>query len=182
MAYTTLAEVRALPDLSDTNLFPDAWLQEGIDFAEETIDDYCGTSFTYKAFTTQREGIRSSSIIVPVLYIQDVTAVDIDGEAVDVANVSAFENEVRRTDGYFAGHVVTITGTAGVTDTPPTGIAWAARTIARQYALDLVSRIPDRSLQVQSDFGQIQLAQAGGRHGPTNLPDVNAVLKRNRHK
>jgi hypothetical protein len=50
------------------------------------------------------------------------------------------------------------------------------RTIARQYVLDTVSRIPDRALQLQSEFGSIQLAQAGGSFRPTSLPEVNAKL------
>jgi hypothetical protein len=42
--------------------------------------------------------------------------------------------------------------------------------------LDHVSRIPDRALQLQSEFGSIQLAQAGGNWRPTSLPEVNARL------
>ncbi|MFJ9964217.1 hypothetical protein [Streptomyces avermitilis] len=58
----------------------------------------------------------------------------------------------------------------------PETIRWCARTIARQYVLDTVSRIPDRALQLQSEFGSIQLAQAGGSFRPTSLPEVNAKL------
>ncbi|QAY26931.1 head-to-tail adaptor [Streptomyces phage Shawty] len=58
----------------------------------------------------------------------------------------------------------------------PETIRWAVRTLARQYVLDHVSRIPDRALQLQSEFGSIQLAQAGGNWRPTSLPEVNAKL------
>ncbi|MFE2245254.1 hypothetical protein [Streptomyces lavendulae] len=58
----------------------------------------------------------------------------------------------------------------------PEVIRWCVRTIARQYVLDTVSRIPDRALQLQSEFGSIQLAQAGGSWRPTSLPEVNAKL------
>ncbi|QBZ73320.1 head-to-tail adaptor [Streptomyces phage RemusLoopin] len=58
----------------------------------------------------------------------------------------------------------------------PEIIRWCVRTIARQYVLDTVSRIPDRALQLQSEFGSIQLAQAGGSFRPTSLPEVNAKL------
>ncbi|QAX94994.1 hypothetical protein SEA_SEBASTISAURUS_6 [Streptomyces phage Sebastisaurus] len=58
----------------------------------------------------------------------------------------------------------------------PETIRWCVRTIARQYVLDHVSRIPDRALQLQSEFGSIQLAQAGGSFRPTSLPEVNAKL------
>ncbi|MER8014282.1 hypothetical protein [Streptomyces griseoluteus] len=58
----------------------------------------------------------------------------------------------------------------------PETIRWCVRTLARQYVLDSVSRIPDRALQLQSEFGSIQLAQAGGTWRPTSLPEVNARL------
>ncbi|WP_328950478.1 hypothetical protein OG778_23915 [Streptomyces sp. NBC_00184] len=58
----------------------------------------------------------------------------------------------------------------------PEIIRWCVRTLARQYVLDHVSRIPDRALQLQSEFGSIQLAQAGGNFRPTSLPEVNAKL------
>ncbi|WP_030240802.1 MULTISPECIES: hypothetical protein [unclassified Streptomyces] len=58
----------------------------------------------------------------------------------------------------------------------PETIRWCVRTLARQYVLDHVSRIPDRALQLQSEFGSIQLAQAGGHWRPTSLPEVNAKL------
>jgi hypothetical protein len=58
----------------------------------------------------------------------------------------------------------------------PETIRWCVRTIARQYVLDHVSRIPDRALQLQSEFGSIQLAQAGGTWRPTSIPEVNARL------
>lgn len=58
----------------------------------------------------------------------------------------------------------------------PETIRWCVRTLSRQYVLDHVSRIPDRALQLQSEFGSIQLAQAGGNWRPTSLPEVNAKL------
>ncbi|MFF2406722.1 hypothetical protein [Streptomyces sp. NPDC058092] len=61
-------------------------------------------------------------------------------------------------------------------DSPPETIRWCVRTLARQYCLDGVSRIPDRALQLQSEFGSIQLAQAGGNWRPTSLPEVNSKL------
>lgn len=63
--------------------------------------------------------------------------------------------------------------------TPPT-IEWCVKKIARQFCLDSLSRIPDRALQLQSEFGNIQLAQAGGNWRATSLPEVNAHLNRHR--
>ncbi|WP_330174554.1 hypothetical protein OG875_13970 [Streptomyces sp. NBC_01498] len=113
MSYATVAELRELDGLDDTALFPDATLSEAIDYAVETVENYCGRRW----------------------------------EGVDAA---------------------------------PETIRWCVRRIARQYVLDLVSRVPDRALQLQSEFGSIQLAQAGGDWRPTSLPEVNAQLNRYR--
>ncbi|MEU2191736.1 hypothetical protein ABZ592_01395 [Streptomyces fimicarius] len=110
MAYASLEELRALDGLDDVSLFSDELLSEGIDFAVETVEVYCGQKW----------------------------------DTVD-------------------------------NPTPET-IRWCVRTLARQYVLDHVSRIPDRALQLQSEFGSIQLAQAGGNWRPTSLPEVNAKL------
>lgn len=110
MAYATIEELRTLDGIDDASLFSDELLSDGIDFAVETVEIYCGQKW-------------------------------------DTA-----ENP-----------------------TPET-IRWCVRTLARQFVLDSVSRIPDRALQLQSEFGSIQLAQAGGNWRPTSLPEVNAKL------
>lgn len=110
MAYATIEELRALDGIDDASLFSDELLSDGIDFAVETVEIYCGQKW-------------------------------------DTA-----ENP-----------------------TPET-IRWCVRSLARQFVLDSVSRIPDRALQLQSEFGSIQLAQAGGSWRPTSLPEVNAKL------
>lgn len=76
----------------------------------------------------------------------------------------------------YVGDLVTVVGP------PPVSIKWAARTIARQWAIDLHSRIPDRATSITTDYGQTNFAQAGGHWRPTSLPEVNAVLNRYRHR
>ncbi|MGO1050739.1 hypothetical protein [Crossiella sp. CA198] len=65
---------------------------------------------------------------------------------------------------------------------PPVAIRWAVRTIARQWLVDLHSRVPDRMLSLTTEFGTTSLAQAGGAWRPTSLPEVNAVLGRYRDR
>lgn len=190
MAYATISEVRALDGLDDADAYPDAVIQEAIDLATEDIDGYTGATWEAKPFQVTVEANGRSTLVVPVLFIRTLTAVTIDGEEVDASGWVVYDHgEIHRPDGYFSGYQVTIEGTAGVTQchrcyvaSPCDPIRWATRTLAGQYAKDLTSRIPDRALQVQSDFGSIQLAQAGGPDRPTSLPEVNARLKRHRHK
>jgi hypothetical protein len=192
MAYATNAELRALDGLADESVYPDATLTQAIAWAESVIDRATGTSYEYKAFTVTLDGSGGSRIRVidedgqPVLFLRTLTAVTIDGVALedDPADWAGWalrpEGVIVRDSGVFptatVGRNVVLAGTAGQTSTAPAPIAWAARTLARQWLVDLHSRIPDRALQLQSEFGTIQFAQAGGRHGPTSLPEVNAVL------
>lgn len=188
MVYATVADIRALDGLSDTAVYPDATLTSGIAFATDLIDDYCGTSFEAKAFSVTRDGTGRIDLYLGVLFVASLTSVLIDGSSVPVGSFLARpEGVLVRTDGIFTpslyGLNVIVAGTAGATATPAEEIKWAARTIARQYALELHSRIPSRALQVSNELGQFEMrAQAGGQGRPTSLPDVNAVLNRNKHK
>lgn len=189
MAYAALAEVRALDGLADVGVYPDSVLTSGIAYATDLIDDYCGTSFEAKPFTVTRDGTGRVDLYLGVLFVQSLTSVLIDGVSVPGGSFLARpEGVLVRTDGGIFtcplyGLNVIVSGTAGVTATPAEDIKLAARTIARQYALDLHSRIPSRALQVSNELGQFEVrAQAGGPGRPTNLPDVNVVLNANKHK
>lgn len=192
-AYTTVAEVRAMDGLEDQAVFDDASLTDAIDFAEELIDRYTGTTWTFQAFTSTVTGRGRRSIQLlddegrPILYPRTLTSVTVDGTV--VADTSAWvlapEGLVIRNTGTFplptTARNVVVVGTAGATSAAPKDIAWSARTIARQHLLDHYSRIPDRGLQIQNDFGTVQLAQASTHPDrPTSLPEVNARLARRR--
>lgn len=194
--YTSISEVRALDNLSDATTWPDATITEAIEWAEELIDRYTGTSWVYKAFgPVTLSGKGGASILVrddeyrPVLFLQTLTAVSIDGTALtapDWADWGLYPSgKIIRDSGNFPvdtpGRNVVISGTAGMTSVVPKDIAWCARTIAAQYAKDLVSRVPDRAMSVQNDFGTVQMAQASSHPDrPTSLPEVNARLARRR--
>lgn len=195
MAYATIAEVRALDGLSDSTTWPDATITAAIEWAEELIDRYTGTSWTAKAFTVTLSGRGSNSILLrdnegrPILYPLSLTAVSISGVALVAGDWTAWglypHGRIIRDSGSFAhttaGRNVVISGTAGKETVCPKDIAWCCRTLAAQYALDLVSRVPDRALQIQNDFGTVQLSQATNHPDrPTSLPEVNARLSRRR--
>jgi hypothetical protein len=194
MAYCTLAEVRALEGLDDTALYTDAEITAGISWAEDLIDTHCGTSFTYKAFTATLTGNGATTIRLvkddgsTVLFPRTLTSVTVDGNVEVTTGWALYpEGIIARTEGSFTytkpGRNIVVVGTAGVTSTASEPIAWAARTLARYYALSLHNRVDDRALQIQNDFGTVTFAQAGGNPDrPTALPEVNAVLNRNRHR
>lgn len=188
MAYATAAEVRAMDGMGDAVAYPDPWLVDAVAFATETIDTYCGTSFEVAPFTavtsSPMTGTKYFLLEGPrglILFPRSITSATLDGGALTRTWTLHPEGWVQADSSVSRGRL-TLTGTAGFSEVAPVSIRWAARTIARQYVVDLVSRIPDRALQVQGEYGTIQIAQPGGRHGPTSLPEVNAVLSRFRFR
>ena len=184
MAYCTRAELRALDGLGDSSVHSDADLDIAIVFAKETIDDYCGTSFgsvvsaAFDSFSVTVDGTGHDNVKLRglsgalVMFPRTITAASVDGVAVP--------DSVTYT---LRGLNVVISGTAGFTDEPSASIAWAARSIARFWLVSLNSRTPERALQLTTSDGSFEMrAQAGGNAArPTAMPDVNAVLSRNRH-
>lgn len=186
--YASLEDIRAIDKLDDLAFYPDEVVEAALAQADALIDSYTGTSWTYKPFDVVLDGTNGRSIHLPVLFPRTITAATIDGEPDDPTGWALYEEGlVVRTDGYWRftppGRNVTIAGTAGATETPPEEISWAARTLAANVLIQRETRVPDRALAIQSDFGQVQVAQAGGRPDrPTEFPAVNAVLNRYRHR
>ena len=177
MAYTTLSEVRALDGLDDESLFPDSVLTDAIAYAEELILDYCGPwSPTSITFTFAGSG--TDRVRIGISGVRSLDSLTIDGTSSTSGASATWEGVLTLPRIVDEDELIVVTVTAGYEATAPERLSWAARTIARQYVLDLARRTPDRALSVTSEFGNIQLAQAGGPGRPTNLPDVNAVLQR----
>lgn len=183
MAYTSIANIRAVSGMEDVEVWPDADLTSAITYAEALIDDYCGTSFEYKAFSETVDGSNSEVLRLSTLYPQTLTSVTIDGDAQVTTGWSLRpEGIIVRDTGTFPystpGLNVSVSGTAGRTSAAPSEIALAARSIAISYLRMFEERIPERALSVQSEFGQIMLAQPGAPWRPTEFPTVNALLNR----
>jgi len=195
MAYTTLAIVRAMDGMADDTGFLDATIETAILEATLLIDEYTGTSFEAKAFsfTIDGSGTARLTLVDPfdqrrVLFPRSITAITVDGtnEVAEVGDWALFpEGYVIRDEGSFTytfpGRNVVIAGTAGITTTVPEDIALAARTLARQYTLDTLSRVDDRAVMMTTELGTIRLSQPGNRY-PTGMPQVDAILNRNNHR
>lgn len=178
MAYATLAEVRALDGLSSTADYPDADLTEGIAWATELIDDFCGP-MEPKNVTLRLAPPETSAIFTGLEGLRSVVSCTADGNALTTAawKVSP-DGWVYPSVSLGAYYSLVLVVSASPHDAAPSRIKWAARTMARQYVLDLKNRTPDRATSIQTEVGTIQMAQAGGPNRPTSLPEVNAVLVR----
>ena len=188
--YATPAEVRAMDSiLGEATTFPLADLIDAIDYSTAIIDDYTGASWVQRYHRFVLNGTDTDLIRVPVMFPTTLLAASINGVALTAAqitNPALFDDGIlqRKSDVWDytdPGNLVVIEVEAGVFTVAPNDLRWAARTLARYHLLEQVSRIPDRAISVQSEFGQIQLAQPG-MNRPTPLPDVNVVLNRHRHR
>lgn len=185
--YATPAEVRQMDALADVDAYPTARIYDGIDWAADVIERYTGASFVRRFAVVYLAGETATALRLGHLFPSRLLSVKSDGVAEDVTGWGLTEDGVlTRATGVFpystVGPNVEVAVEYGITETPPPDIAWAARTLARQYVVDLVSRVPDRALSMTTEFGQVMLAQAGGPGRPTSLPEVNAVLNRHRHR
>ena len=188
--YCVPAEVRAMDSISgESATFTAADIVEAITYATAVIDDYCGASFVQRYQRDTMNGTNGQTIKVRRMFPKTLLAASVDGTALtsdEIADVALFENgQLTRKDETWTftepGNLVVIDYEHGVGSVAPPDIRWAAKTLARYHLLEQVSRIPDRAISVQSEFGNIQLAQPG-MNRPTPLPDVNVVLNRHRHR
>jgi len=186
MAYTTLADVRALSKLSDSGVYTDDEITEGIAWAELLVNEYTGTSYEAASHSLTLDGTGTDTLFVGVPHLISVTSCAVDGVA--VADVSGWVvrpgGVVRRDSGSFTasplGMNVDIVVSAGEAVSAPADIAWAAKTLARWYVLRLNSEAPDNAISITTAGGDFRLNAQPGKYGPTALPEVNAVLMRYR--
>ena len=187
MAYSTRAQVRALDTLSGSPAaYTDAMIDDGILWADLLIDAETGTSWEYKAHTVTRDGNGMASIDTGVLFVREITSSTEDGVAVSTTGWTGTETGwIRRATGSgvfptaVTGRNVVLVFTAGATSTPPADVAWASRTLARWYCLQLLSRTPANVLQTVTDMGTVTHVQPGGPfNNATALPDINQLFRR----
>lgn len=194
--YTDLATVRSMEGMADSVVFTDEIINNAMNEADLLIDDYTGTSWTAKAWSMTVSGSASRRLTLEdpfngqrrVLFPRSITAVTVDGTSQLAASSSWAlfpEGFVLKDSGIFEytapGMNVVIAGTAGASTAAPVDIQLVARTLARQYALDTVSRVDDRAVMMTTEVGTIRLSQPGKRW-PTGMPQLDAILNRRRHR
>jgi hypothetical protein len=189
-SYTTPAEIRAMDSIAgESSTFSAEDVVSAISYATRIIDEYCGASFIQKYQRDVLNGTDDDTIKVTQMFPTTLLSASIDGTDLtsdEKNNVALFENgELVRKDKIWEynqpGNKVIIEYEYGVGTEAPEEIKWCARVLARYHLLEQVSRIPDRAISVQSEFGNIQLAQPG-MNRPTPIPDVNVILNRHRHR
>ena len=184
MPYFTTAELRALPDLSDTVRFPDARLVAAHDWIVAIIERECGTSFIATAVTETLNGNGQAALFLSSPYVRSVTSVTVDDVALtapELADVLIQHGALYYSNGTYWSQStrgnVTVAYTSGYSAAPPADMKEAALRAARNWLLtnDAWSGKDTRTLSITNEFGNMQLSVAGPDR-PTGLPEVDATI------
>lgn len=186
MPYFTTAELRALPDIvGQIERFPDARLVEAHDWIAAIVERECDTSFIVSTVTDERvSGTGTDTLFLRRPYAREVTAISVDGVALDAPRIAdlyvdhgmVYLNNYSTWATTTRGNV-TVTYTAGYSETPPADLKQAMLRAARNWLLtmDAWSGKDSRSTSISNQDGTFQLSVAG-ENRPTGIPDVDAVI------
>jgi hypothetical protein len=182
--YFTLAELRALPDLSDTSRYTDARCLAAAAYITAIIEREVRTSFIARTVTAEIHDGGTTAILLRHPHVRSVTSVTENGTAV-TDDVRAPSGVLRRfpTGSYIplpwlpgVGNV-SVTYSAGYSATPPADIKEAAiqATRARLLTMDSQAGIEDRRTSLSTDQGTVNYVIAG-EDRPTGYPEVDEVI------
>lgn len=188
MAYLTVAQVRALPNLADVVKFTDAELTAAIVWFEAVFEDYTGVAFETRTVVDERHYVTSAgTIILNQLYPRAVSAVRAYSTASTSVAYTAGELADLRIDpsgvlrrvslGSFTSSygIVAVDYTHYVTATPPADVVEAAKTAVRAHLIDDYQA--NRQFAVSTEQGIIRTSQPGPDR-PFGIPEVDAVANR----
>lgn len=183
--YFTLAELRALPDVSDTVTYPDARVEAVAAYITAVIEREVGTSFISRSVVDEVHDGGLTGIQLRKRFARTVTSVTEDGVAV-TDNLRIQGGVLRRfTAGSYSpirwvggiGNVL-VTYSAGYSTTPPADIKEAALQGTRARLLDTMSKavVNDRRSSITNEVGGTTSFVLAGEDRPTGYPEVDAVI------
>lgn len=192
LTYFTLAELRALPDVSDAARYTDARCTAVGEAVEAAIERVVKTSFVARSTTETHDGYMARScgwILLRKQHPRAVTALTQNGVALtapELANLYLeFRTLRRRAAGSFTSWVdwepghsnLVITYTAGFTDVPPADVKEAALAWTRVRLLTTDSRAGNdgRATSQTTDMGTLSFIVAGPDR-PSGYPEIDATL------
>lgn len=188
--YFTLAELRALPQMSDATKYPEARVLAAAAYITSIIEREVGTSFVPRAVTETLDGTGGPSLSLGSPYVQSLSSVTAGGTVLNLATV-------RATRGFgllefvSGGSVwptgrdsVTVAYLSGYSTTPPADIKEAALTATRWRLLATNSNaeLDARRTSLTNDMGGTTSYAIAGPDRPTGYPEVDAVIMGWKHK
>jgi hypothetical protein len=189
--YVTPAEIRALPNLSDTAKFTNAEIAAAIDWFEATFEDYTGVAWVPRTVVDERHYLTSSGVVIlnhmrpraiSALRSYSTAAASTAYTADELADLRVDDTGVLRRVGlgfFSSGYgMVAVDYTHGF-DSPPPDVVEAAKTAIRAHLIDDYQA--NRQYAVSTEQGIIRTSQPGPDR-PFGLPDVDVVANRHNHR
>jgi len=185
--YFTEAELRALPQMSDTVTYTTARVEAAAAHITSIIEREVGTSFISRTVTAEIHDGGEDAIVLRKPYVISVTSATEDGVAV-TDTLRAKSGILRRFSSSTSfTPIVWTTGTGNVSVTYQAGytaladipkdVKEAAMKGTRAYLLETNSNaaIDDRRTSMNTEMGTINYVIAG-EDRPTGYPQVDAVI------
>lgn len=182
--YFTLAELRAMPDMSSATAYPPTRVETAAAYIVGVIEREVGTSFIPRTVVDEVHDGGTSAIALQSGHVLSVTSAKENGVAVTdtllvrngvLLRVSGTNNTPIR---WAAGYAnVKVTYGSGYSTSPPADVKEMALKGTRAHLLANASdsQMNDRRTSLNTDMGVIQFVVAGeGR--PTGYPEVDAMI------
>lgn len=161
----------------DSGVYTDQFLRTARTAIEERLERAARRAFVPRARRISAVVDRRGGLALPDIDIRAVTAVVVDGAAVDVADVeltgSTFGTLRPADSRWIEGDPITVAYEFGL-DTPPHPVVDAAITFAREAIVK--SALPARATSIATEQGTFRITVAG-RDGWTGIPEVDVVLR-----
>lgn len=186
--YFTLAELRALPDMSDAVKYPDAAVELAADYIVDVIERVVGTSFVGRSVTETHDGLGRYGIPVRRPFVLSVTSaaengvavtpvpVDLDGTGVLYKYAAGATSPTPWVSGRANVVITYVSGYSLLADIPG-DIKEAALQGTRSRLLSTRGSAGQhtRRTRLTTEAGVFDLATAG-KEAPTGYPEVDAVI------
>jgi hypothetical protein len=184
--YFTLAELRALPDVSDSTRYTDARVEAVAAYIVSVIEREVGTSFIARTVTDEVHDGGRAAIVLDKPHVLTVTSATVNGVAL-TTDLRARDGVLRQyadatsfTPIAFAAGSgnVKVTYSAGYSSTVPGDIKEAAlqATRARLLETDSKATVNDRTSSITNEVGGTTQFVLPGEDRPTGYPAVDAVI------
>ena len=183
--YFTLAELRAMPDVSSTSTYPDARVEAAAAYIVGVIERVVGTSFIGRTVTDEVYDGGCTGIVLKAGYVQAVSSATLDGAAVTETLLvrSGVLYRVTGTNNtpidWPEGHGnVTVTYTAGYSSTVPGDVKEQALKGTRAHLLagGGASSMNERRTSLSTEMGIVGLTVAGGEQY-TGYPELDSTIQ-----
>jgi hypothetical protein len=185
LEYFTLAEIRALPDVTEGS-YSDAVIEAAEAFFVSIVEREVGVPFIPRTFVDTLDGNGRAELVLTHDQIRSLTSVTVNGVSVTVGNLTAADGVLRySTSGGGAGTTwtqgvsnVVVTYSAGEYTTCPADVKNAVMWATRDRLISQGSQngIDVRRTSITNDLGGTTQFLLPGEKRPTGYPELDAVI------